>query len=238
MKTGQYTVKTEDMPRLKELMCAAAAEVDACSEEDLADLEASMARTVQSLLSHKQVYAPVFKLKPKASRGSFYAGGLAFLAAALCFFMVRPAPVSVENNWQTKGVSAAGMQCDLRWVQADRSTPEVNDTGLAIQGAVGTHVEVTCPQAVFAHVALYQGDRWILVAKNQKLEEGRGWLVDSTTDQALNLSVYAHQKIAIIGTMQPLSESSLTGDAEAPLVTAAFSPAWYRTIEIQTIEQK
>lgn len=240
MKTGLYKLKPDDLPYLKTLLLASEKEVDAMDEAALEAAELEISMQIRGLLKVEEPKAgatPLFGKKPQ-KLVPYYAGGMAFLAAALCLFMLR-APLESELAFQTSKGSglASDLACSLRWIQGDRSSPDQGEYALSILPSQSTHVEVYCSAPVYTHLAVRKNEQWIWLRSNQELSEGRGWISEEGATAVLNLTPEIGSEIMVVASTKPLevSEVSFT-DEEQPRSADEATQLWFETFQLRASE--
>lgn len=237
MKTGTYKIKTSDMPELKALMLALESQVDAMSDAELEAAEKEVSQSVKRLLKHPSPAGKVLPLRTERKRSGYIAGGFAFLAAALCLFLIQPSAPVDEALLISKGLqSEQNLPCELRWIQSDRSTPIQDNTGLQIRPSEATHVEVYCALPVFAHLAVKKDGEWTWLRTNQELGQGRGWLAQVGGASAIDLSPEVGNEVMVVVSRTPIDSLAVSFNDFGPVDRASHTVLWFEALELRSAE--
>lgn len=163
---------------LRHYLVEAEKAIDGLSDEELDRLEVEIESSIRRLAKPKPILqllgSPPPKRKlPKAAVPAF--SGI--LIAALALFFMQTEQQDSTANWVTKGSLESSVVCSLMMVQADRSSPELTDSGFLVKVDLPVFLKTTCLKDL--RLEVLENNKWItleqvdsqdgFLAKNGKL---------------------------------------------------------------------
>lgn len=194
--TKTYRISETEGDRLKVLLREAEAKVDGLTEEELDEAEVQVSSSLQALLQQNGAVPSFifdrFQRTPRRlANRRMYQGGLAFLAAAATLFIIQPPKLQIQEdrNMVSKGVGYAELNCEVSWIQSDRSTPQLNNEGaLLLNPQLPAYMKIACvlpgasaigtasPAKLYVNVSIEKAAERVWILQNAPLGADGEWL--------------------------------------------------------------